>query len=86
MGEQAEISLKVFASMVGILLLRTLDRAGRVYRAMRARGFEGEIRMLRPLSFSPSKDGLFLLVWGGYFLTCRLVNLPEFLFRAAAGP
>ncbi|MDD3516299.1 MAG: cobalt ECF transporter T component CbiQ [Aminobacteriaceae bacterium] len=85
-GNRPKISPKVFVSMTGTLLLRTLDRAGRVYRAMRARGFEGEIRMLRPLSFSPSRDGLFLLVWGGYFLVCRLVNLPEFLFRAAAGP
>jgi cobalt/nickel transport system permease protein len=35
--------VSVFARLVGILLIRTLDRAERIYRAMLSRGFEGEI-------------------------------------------
>ena len=81
-GNRPRTSLKTFAPLAGSLLLRTLDRAGRVYGAMKARGFDGEIRMLRPLSFSLSRDGLFLLAWGGYFLVCRFVNVPELLSGA----
>ena len=62
----------------GLLLLRALDRATRVHRAMTARLFDGEIRVLRPLAFARG-DLLFILAWGGFFLMCRFVNLPGLL-------
>jgi cobalt/nickel transport system permease protein len=33
--------MRVFTSMIGQLLLRTLDRAQRIHLAMRCRGFDG---------------------------------------------
>lgn len=39
--------LRVYGPLVGHLLLRSMDRADRIYRAMIARGFDGEIRTLR---------------------------------------
>lgn len=80
-----KLSLPTYAPMLGTLLLRALDRATRIHRAMRSRGFDGEVRLLRPLSFKIATDGLFILVWGGFFLMCRFVNLPELLFFAATG-
>ncbi|MCX6995523.1 MAG: cobalt ECF transporter T component CbiQ [Kiritimatiellaeota bacterium] len=42
---------RVYGSLIGQLLLRSLDRAERVYRAMVARGFDGALRVPRPSSF-----------------------------------
>lgn len=38
--------VSVFVRLVGILLIRTLDRAERIYQAMLSRGFEGDIPSL----------------------------------------
>jgi cobalt/nickel transport system permease protein len=50
---------RVAVSIVGTLFLRTLDRAERIYQAMSARGYDGNIRQLRRLSFTVT-DGVFL--------------------------
>ncbi len=78
------LPLRVYASMIGHLLLRALDRAERVYRAMLARGFDGEVRILRPTPFRGS-DAVFV---GGcllLFLTGRLWNLADGLGRLLTG-
>lgn len=54
-------SLKLFVQIVGVLFLRTVNRAERVYWAMCNRGFDGEIRTVRTLRFA-GRDGVFLLV------------------------
>ena len=77
-GNRPKLALVVYAPMIGLLLLRALDRATRVHRAMKARLFDGEIRVLRPLAFSRS-DFLFILAWGGYFLVCRFADVPGLL-------
>ena len=70
------LGMKVFASVVGHLLLRTLDRAQRVHRAMLSRGFDGEVRVLRPLRIGP-RDILFTLGWWAAFAVMRLYNVPQ---------
>lgn len=70
--------MKVFASVVGHMLLRTLDRAQRVHRAMLSRGFDGEIRVLRPLRIAPIDVG-FTLGWWAIFAIMRFTNLPQLL-------
>jgi cobalt/nickel transport system permease protein len=70
------LPLRVYGSLVGTLLIRSMDRAERVYRAMVARGFEGEIRVLRPSSFG-WKDGVFVLGWLTFFSVARTWNLAE---------
>ena len=42
---------RVYGQMLGQLLLRTFARAQRIYLAMKCRGFDGEIRVGRPLRF-----------------------------------
>ncbi len=45
------LQLRAAGGIAGVLFLRTYERAERVYEAMLARGFDGEIRTLRPLRF-----------------------------------
>ena len=68
------LRLGVYGSLLGTLLLRSLDRAERVYRAMVARGFDGEIRELGRSSFRLA-DGLFVCGWLAFFIAARLLNL-----------
>ena len=39
--------LRVFVRLIGILFLRTVDRAERIYYAMLSRGFQGDIPSLK---------------------------------------
>ena len=69
---------RTWGSLLGQLLLRTIDRAERIYAAMCCRGFDGEIKLLRWQSFQ-RKDAGYLLLWLAFFLSCRLINLPHAL-------
>jgi cobalt/nickel transport system permease protein len=76
------LHLRVYGSLLGHLLLRSMDRAERVYRAMVARGFDGEIRVLKRSSFCLSDWGFV----GGcliLFVAGRTWNLAEGLGRLA---
>lgn len=70
------LGIGVFASVVGHLLLRTLQRAQRVHLAMLSRGFDGEVRMLRPMHFKGT-DLVFVLGWWAAFAVMRIYNLPH---------
>jgi cobalt/nickel transport system permease protein len=67
--------LKTFTSIIGHLLLRTLDRAERVYRAMCCRGFDGNIRITRSLAIG-YKDIVFIVIWAIFFVSFRFWNMP----------
>ena len=73
----------VYASLLGHLLLRTIDRAQRVHRAMLARGFGGELHSMKILRFRPV-DLAYLAGWSLLFLLLRLVDLPQWLGRLVA--
>lgn len=75
---------RVAATLLGNLLLRSLDRSQRVYRAMLARGFEGQVRTLATAP-AGAADALFVLGWLTLFLAARLWNLPEGLGRCLTG-
>jgi cobalt/nickel transport system permease protein len=70
--------LKVFGSLLGQLLLRSLERAQRIHLAMNCRGFNGTIHTRQPVNFTP-RDGLFILFWSAYFIVCRYWNIPQLL-------
>lgn len=69
---------RVFSYMIGQLLLRTLDRAQRIHLAMRCRGFDGEIRMSRPLKIC-GRDVAFLMGCSSFFLLMRLYDIPQWM-------
>jgi cobalt/nickel transport system permease protein len=73
--------IRVFGSLAGNLLLRTLDRAQRIHLAMLCRGFDGTIRLSRPMSIG-GKDVAFLVGWSAFFLIMRIYNLPHLLGNA----
>jgi cobalt/nickel transport system permease protein len=92
MGRAAELrapgrrrtSIALFGSLVGHLLLRTFDRAQRIHVAMRCRGFDGEIPLLRPMRFG-LRDAAFLAAWLAFFAAVRVFRLPELAGGLALG-
>ncbi len=78
------MGIRVVVNMIGQLLLRTLDRAHRIHSAMLCRGFDGKIRLLRPLKFG-RQDGCFLVGWCALFVLMRLVDIPQWLGEAVTG-
>jgi cobalt/nickel transport system permease protein len=76
--------LRTFGSLVGHLLLRTLDRAQRIHMAMSCRGFSGEIRVFRPGSFGLG-DAAFVLGWSVFFIGARLFDLSRLIGETVTG-
>jgi len=73
-----------YAAMIGHLLLRTLDRAERIHRAMLARGFDGQVRVMRPLRFG-ARGAVFVAGWMARFAAMRAFNLALLLGGAVTG-
>ena len=63
--------IKVFNNIVSSLFIRSVDRAERVYTAMRCRGFDGSVRTVHKMRWKYS-DSLFLLLWILFFALCRM--------------
>jgi cobalt/nickel transport system permease protein len=72
---QKGVSSKVWGSLLGLLLLRTFDRAVRLYQAMKLRGY-GNNYYGANLERIKRKDILYLFGWTIFFLTARIINLP----------
>lgn len=69
------IEAKTFVSLVGHLLLRTLGRAERIYRAMCCRGFEGHIHIMRSMKIG-YREFIFVTGWSFLFIFLRYYNVP----------
>ncbi|MBP2626068.1 MAG: ecfT 5 [Firmicutes bacterium] len=69
---------RVWGSLLGQLLLRTIDRAQRIYQAMLCRGFDGEIRLIRQKKLV-GMDIVYFLGWSAFFIIIRLVNVTQWL-------
>ena len=77
--------LREYRGLLGSLLLRTLDRAGRVHQAMLCRGFDGQMPDLRPTTpFGPA-EWRFCATWGLFLVAVRILDLPLFLGIIAGG-
>jgi cobalt ABC transporter, permease protein CbiQ len=66
---------RIFVSLLGHLLLRTLDRAERIYRAMYCRGFDGTVRLIRTMSIG-RREIAFTAGWIAFFIIVRCLNIP----------
>jgi cobalt/nickel transport system permease protein len=75
---------KVWGSLVGQLLLRTIDRAQRIYQAMLCRGFRGEFQIIRRKK-AGLRDCVYLISWILFFILARWINIPAFLGRFIMG-
>jgi len=72
--------IRSYGSMVGQLLLRTIDRAQRIYLAMSCRGFEGHFRVLHPQKIG-FREIAFISGWTLIFILMRFYNLPVLIGR-----
>ncbi|MEG1136898.1 cobalt ECF transporter T component CbiQ [Clostridium sp.] len=72
---QKGIHRSVWGSFAGQLILRTFERAQRVYQSMNLRGFTGEYNTgdVAKLSF---KDFAYLAGWSLFFIIARIYNIP----------
>ena len=82
-GRRSGVSLFLSGPMLGIILLKSIDRAARVHRSMIARGVDGEVRTVCPMEFSWKRDGAFLIIWIAFFGAARFIDIPFLLFRWA---
>ncbi|MCP3940469.1 MAG: cobalt ECF transporter T component CbiQ [Desulfobacteraceae bacterium] len=78
------LGFKYFISLLGQLLLQTLDRAQRIHLAMCCRGFDGHIPINRPMKFG-YKEIRFVLIWSFIFILTRSYNLPVKIGEIIAG-
>ena len=76
--------MRVFVRIVGTLFLRTVERAERIYGAMLARGFRGDIPSMRSEAFRPS-DAVFVLAAASFFALCRFVPVSQMMGRLVRG-
>jgi len=74
------LDLKSFGTLAGQLLLRTMDRAQRVYLAMSCRGFDGNLYLMQPLRFG-RREAVFVAGWVGLFAVLRIYDLPAAIGR-----
>lgn len=83
-------SLRSAGAMLSVLLLRTLDRGEDIWRAMKARGFDGEIRSANRLHWRPWADTVFVaevaLLSIGFHLTTPAEVLQGVVDRVRSWP
>lgn len=72
------ILFKNWGSLMGQLLLRTIERGQNIYIAMCSRGFIGEYHAGNIPKFG-CKDFVFLMIWVLFFLLVRYVNIAKLL-------
>jgi cobalt/nickel transport system permease protein len=63
---------RVAGGMVGQLFLRSLERSDRVYNAMLARGYRGELLTMNPHRMQPA-DWFICLLLGGILLAIQII-------------
>jgi cobalt/nickel transport system permease protein len=76
--EQKGIHRSVWGSFAGQLILRTYDRAQRVYTAMSLRGFLGEYHTGKIPKLGVM-DFTYLAGWISFFVIARIFNIPLLL-------
>lgn len=75
--EQKGIQMKDMGSFLGILILRSFDRAERIYRAMKCRGFR-EIYDVKKTIKWKAADRLYIVLASLAILLLRVFNLSTF--------
>lgn len=71
--ESKGISLKIYVYLLSSLLIRTIDRAQRIYVAMQCRGFNGKIHVLHSSRWT-KQDFVFTVTWCTYFILFRSIS------------
>lgn len=72
--DQKGIHIRDWGSFVGQLILRTFERADRVYQSMKLKGFSGEYNT-GELSKVMLKDFVYFAAWSLFFIMARIYNI-----------
>lgn len=75
--------LRVFINLIGVLFLRTMERAERIYKAMLARGFDGKISSVKRYSLTVADICFLLIILTALYLS-RAYDIPVILGRFLA--
>ncbi|MEQ8202062.1 MAG: energy-coupling factor transporter transmembrane component T, partial [Syntrophomonadaceae bacterium] len=81
---QKGVKLEAWGSFAGSLLLRSYDRAQRIYAAMCLRGFAGDYNTGRTAP-AGRQDFIFVAGWLAFFAAARLYDLPAWLGSLLTG-
>lgn len=73
--QQKGVHRSVWGSLAGQLILRTFERAQRVYQAMCLRGFTGEYNTGNHPKFK-TLDYVYMFLWILFFIIARICNIP----------
>lgn len=68
---QKGLHFRTWGSFVGLLLLRSMDRAQEVYESMGLRGFQGKMQYLS-VNSNKGASILYVFLWGLFFVTARI--------------
>ena len=82
---QKGIHFKVWGSVTGQLLLRSMDRANNVYESMLLRGYNEDYGYMRARIAVRPRDIVFLLFWIGIFVLFRLCPIILIIGNFAGG-
>lgn len=70
--------IRLYGHLAGTLLVRAIDRAQRIYQSMRARGFNGQIRVLRTEAWG-WRETAFVTGWLAFFVAARMWNMAVWM-------
>lgn len=76
--KQKGIKYKIWGTLIGQLLLRSIDRAENVFDSMLLRGFDGEFYFSDQRRFN-STDYIYLILWLAIMAGLRFINLAQIL-------
>lgn len=82
--QQKGISSKVWGSLIGQMLMRTYDRAYRVYQAMKLRGFDNQYYGVSH-DKATKVDIIYFISWVAFFVAVRFLDIPMLLGLIVTG-
>lgn len=82
--QQKGIQRRVWGPLIGQLILRTIERAQRVYQAMCLRGFTGEYHTGGHVRIKLG-DIVYLLGWSLFIILARIYNIPMLIGSLLTG-
>ena len=75
---QKGIHFKVWGSLMGQMLLRSMDRAEVIYESMCLRGFDGVFRLKKEIRFC-ARDAVYLVLWIVIFAVLRYFAVGQMI-------
>ena len=75
---QKGVHFKVWGSLMGQMLLRSMDRAEVIYESMCLRGFDGVFRLKKEIRFC-ARDAVYLVLWIVIFAVLRYFAVGQMI-------